>query len=228
MSHKRAVAQLGSALDWGSRGRRFKSRQPDHFLFVLGFMKDSQNKNELRKAFLKRRNDLSLNERVQQDKAINENLFSFLSNKDISALLIYVSFRTEVDTIEIIKKALSLNIKVATPRCKAGSKEMDFFEIKSLGDLESGAYGILEPSSRLTEPLFGNENSFCIVPGAAFDKGGMRIGYGAGYYDRYLQKFKGKTVGLAYECQLSDDLLPCDEYDVPLDYLITDQKCYKF
>ncbi len=222
------MAQLGSALDWGSRGRRFKSRQPDHTFDFKEYMTDKDDKGTLRAHYLRVRDDLSQEVRDIQDRQIADRLFAFLEERHVSSLLIYVSFRSEVNTLPIIEQALSQGIIVATPRCSSQAGIMNFFEIKTMSDLESGKYGILEPASYLVNEFVGDENSICVVPGAAFDMSGYRIGYGAGYYDRYLGHFRGKSIGLAFDCQVSGGVIPHEKYDKPLDFLITHECYYNF
>lgn len=189
-------------------------------------MSEINNKSEMRRSFLEARDELAPEVRETQDKQIAENLLAFLSEREVSSLLIYVSFRSEVDTLGIIERALAEGMRVAAPRCSSEAGVMHFYEIEKTTDLESGKFGILEPAKILCDEFTGDESSICVVPGAAFDRKGYRIGYGAGYYDRYLENFSGKTVGLAYDCQLSDIPLPHEKFDKALDFLITSERCY--
>ena len=94
----------------------------------------------------------------------------------------------------------------------------------SKGELARGSYGICEPTGE--RELFGDENTLCVVPAAVFSKDGYRIGYGKGYYDRFLADFKGISVGFSYDATLVDSL-PFDEYDARLDMIITEKGVYR-
>lgn len=99
---------------------------------------------------------------------------------------------------------------------------MSFHKISSLDDLSPGAFGIYGPSENA--PAAQPEemrNSVCIIPGLAFDSNGGRLGYGGGYYDRFLAGYTGVSIGLCREETFSADPLPRDEYDIPVDTVVT-------
>ena len=102
---------------------------------------------------------------------------------------------------------------------------MEFYSISSFDDLESGAYGIYEPKKECLK-ITADENTVCIVPGLAFDKSGFRIGFGKGYYDRFLSEFKGESVGLCYDECFSDILIK-DKFDMCVSAVITETCIYK-
>ena len=97
---------------------------------------------------------------------------------------------------------------------------MRFYIISSFDDLSAGAYGIFEPKEGCKEALFDSE-TLCIVPGLSFDKDGYRLGFGKGYYDRFLASFPGKTVGLCYEECVCEKTIR-DKFDKSVSALITD------
>ena len=105
--------------------------------------------------------------------------------KNADVILCYVSTPLEVDTHYFIKKALEDGKKVAVPKCRPENVSMDFYFINGFDDLEKGTFGVLEPIESKCE-IFQGENSICIVPGLCFDHSGYRLGYGKGYYDRFL------------------------------------------
>ncbi len=142
-------------------------------------------------------------------------------------IFVYYSVRTEVDTLKIISTALGEEKRVALPKCTDRDGNMEFYYIKNLKDsLTDGIFSLTEPDVSGCKRASHGENSLCIVPGVAFDKKGFRLGYGGGYYDRYLSNFKGRTVGLCYEECLCDEL-PRDTYDIKVDMIITDNKIYE-
>ena len=104
---------------------------------------------------------------------------------------------------------------------KKDTVSLDFREVTSLDELEVGAYGIKEPPAN--NPLFNNNtHSVCVVPALSYDANGMRIGYGKGYYDRFLSEFSGISVGIVFSCLMSQSI-PTDKYDVPVDVMITEE-----
>jgi 5-formyltetrahydrofolate cyclo-ligase len=146
----------------------------------------------------------------------------YLKNEIIFA---YVSKELEVDTIFIIKTALADKKTVAVPRCSYSSDkkdiEMEFYGISSFSELRPGAFGILEPIAEQSLRIRDFSEGVCIVPGLAVDLKGFRLGYGKGYYDRFLANFKGCTAGLCYSNCVAD-ALPKEDFDLPIDLLITD------
>ena len=146
--------------------------------------------------------------------------------KEAEVLLLYYSVGSEVSTDKILKQALNDKKRVAYPVCIDNSGYMEFYFIKTEDDLVEGMYKIKAPKQGSKK--FSNENnSVCIVPALAFDIKGNRLGYGKGYYDRFLEKFKGISVGICYDAMLADSI-PADPHDKKVSYLITDKKTYNF
>ncbi len=130
-------------------------------------------------------------------------------------ILIYVSTKYEVDTYKIIKWCLSNNKKVAVPKCV--NENIIFYYIKSLKDLKIGSFNILEP---ITTQLADFRNSICFVPGLSFSEEGYRLGYGGGFYDRFLSKYPNLKIGLCYKECLSNTFT-VEKHDIKVDYIIT-------
>ncbi|MDE6768031.1 MAG: 5-formyltetrahydrofolate cyclo-ligase, partial [Eubacterium sp.] len=97
---------------------------------------------------------------------------------------------------------------------------MKFYYINSLKDIKTGFFGVREPDTDICCEVADFNDSICIVPAIAYDKKGYRLGYGKGYYDRFLENFSFISVGLCYN-ELIMDVLPIGEYDIPVDYIIT-------
>ena len=128
----------------------------------------------------------------------------------------FVAIGSEPDTIYMIPEFMKQGKRVEVP--KVEGQEIEFYEIKSIKDCRPGAYGILEPAS-YQAPV--DEPGFILIPGLAFDREGNRLGYGGGFYDRYLQKHSGFTsAALAYEFQIADRI-PRQEHDQTVDYIVT-------
>lgn len=185
-------------------------------------MKDiKQFKMYMRLKYRTIRENMSKSYKLKMDKKILHNI-SFLNIfKNAKSVLTYVSKDIEVDTFDLIKKCLSKGKIVAAPVCKTETKQMGFYIINSVDDLEKGAFGLLEPKPDCEE-LTDTKNSVCIVPGFCFDNNGYRLGYGYGYYDRYLENFEGKTIGICYSNCIVNRLRT-GKYDKPVDYLVTDK-----
>ncbi len=181
----------------------------------------SVQKKLLREKYLGIRKALPEKDRARQDSAISQQLHGLAEYQEAPLLLAYVSYSTEVHTHGIIKQALDDGKRVAVPRCSE-NHQMHFYEIASFNDLKPGYKGILEPGAHLGIPLTagGMKGALCLVPGLAFDPKGFRIGYGGGFYDRFLAGFSGAKVALARPSQLTDELLPADQYDIHVDYIV--------
>lgn len=143
---------------------------------------------------------------------------------NIDTLFLYYAKDTEISTIEFIRYALEKGIKVALPKCSNRDGAMDFYIISDFDtQLVEGMFSIMEPDTEKCVKATDTVNSICIVPGLSFDKRGYRLGYGKGYYDRFLSKFKGKSIGLCYNACLCDEL-PFDKYDRKVDTIITEKE----
>ena len=171
------------------------------------------NKQILRNEYKKIRKNIGNKE--EQDNVIFNKVINLEEYKQSDLILIYVSLKDEVDTIKLIKHSLEIDKKVAVPKCIGDN--IVFYYINSLEDLEERYFGILEPK---TNEIVNNfNNSICIVPGLAFDKQNNRIGYGRGFYDRFLEKYNGIKIGLTYkECIC--DKIDEDENDIKMDKVI--------
>lgn len=177
-------------------------------------------KNALRKQYKEWRRSLPAAEKQRMDEAIADRLQAMPEYRDCRVLLIYVSTPIEVDTRALITRALEDGKTIAVPRCINNTREMDFYTIKSLADLESGSFGVDEPNPERAEKLTALESGLCIVPALAFDKLGYRLGYGKGYYDRFLCRFGGTVMGICYDACITD-ALPHGRFDRSAEAVIT-------
>ncbi|MEF9951250.1 MAG: 5-formyltetrahydrofolate cyclo-ligase [Clostridium sp.] len=177
-------------------------------------------KKEVRKKLLADRSSLTDQEVNTLSSLINSHIIGWDKYKECKALMTYYSFRNEVLTDEVINDSFKSNKTVVLPKSiKEGSVILPCI-IKSLSDLVEGNYGIMEPP---TDNLANKEDlDIIFVPGVGFDKKGFRIGYGAGYYDRFLKDYKGIKVGVCFEVQLTDNAYP-DSHDIAMDYIITEK-----
>lgn len=189
----------------------------------------AQRKKELRTHYLEVRKNLPAEERAAHDEQIRLQLEGFVPYQKAQLLLPYVSYSTEINTHHLIKDALAAGKRIAVPRCAAEHK-MFFYEIANFEDLVPGYKGILEPAAHLSTPLQPTEmkGAVCLVPGLAFDAKGFRIGYGGGFYDRFLANFNGAKIALARPSQLSAEPIPTDQYDIAVDYVVTPTEVLSF
>ncbi len=180
------------------------------------------NKSSLREHFRDIRNS------IENATESSDDIFSLLVSSDLyknaDTVLAYWSVGSEVSTRRIIDRALEDKKKVALPKCTDKNGNMVFYYISSLSDLSEGMYGIKEPLTDVIADDF-DESAVCIVPGLSFDKCGYRLGYGKGYYDRFLSRFCGISIGLCYDSCLSEEL-PTDGFDMKVNYIITNKKIY--
>lgn len=181
------------------------------------------DKSSLRSNYLSVRASLPAKNRASSDAAIRKSLSGFDIFCDARIVLTYVSFGPEVDTRALIAALFEEGRRVAVPLVNRKAHKMGFHEISSLDDLEPGTMGILEPANpghELTVPEL--VRTVCLVPGLVFDGDGHRVGYGGGYYDRFLWFYPGDKIGLARTTMLSSNPLPTDSLDVPVDYIATE------
>ena len=143
--------------------------------------------------------------------------------KKSNPILCYYPLDNEISTLPILEAALKCGKKTALPYCTDDNGNMEFYYINSLDDLRIGSYDIMEPDILNCEKVLDFSGSLCIVPAFSFDKKGFRLGYGKGYYDRFLKKFTFNSIGLCYNSFLSDSL-PADEHDIAVQYIATEDK----
>lgn len=182
------------------------------------------DKSSLRSNYLTARRRIDPATKAALDARILERLAGFDLYADAGLVLAYVSYGNEVDTRAVIESALASGKRVAVPRVLPHKHKMDFYEIDGMGDLEEGFKGILEPRRGVSSPLGTVDllGSVCLVPGLVFDADGHRIGYGGGYFDRFLQFYPGDKIALARSAQVSSNPLPAESCDVPVDFIVTD------
>lgn len=181
---------------------------------------------------LARRDAIPVEDREAYSGKIKERMLKLPCYRDAEAVFAYVSCRSEVNTIGLIRQALSDGKQVFAP--KVAGDEMEFWQIGSLSDLSKGYQGIPEPAETISYQEFRNSHpirrTLMWMPGTAFDRQHHRIGYGRGFYDRYLERFQRTsgedniltTAALAYSCQVLERI-PCEAHDHRPDYLLTEQ-----
>ena len=180
-------------------------------------------KDAIRKQVLGVRNKLS----EEEVSCLSERIFLKLKENsffnDSTNVMVYLDFKHEVKTDTIINYCLQNNKKVYVPICIPETHELCISRITSLDQLQTGHFGIREPFPGHIRLSDSSLLDLVLVPGVAFDASGNRIGFGAGYYDRFLKRLRPDAVkaALAYSFQVVEHV-PSDEYDIPADYIVTE------
>ncbi len=183
------------------------------------------NKIQVRKKFIEKRRNLGKKERQKFNLLIKQNFFNQAFMKKKLNFLLYHSMHDEVDTKQIIIELLEKNYTVSLPISKTNVEEIECRQITNLSrDVKPGAYGIMEPFEHL-QIVNNKKIDIVVIPGVAFDEYGNRLGFGKGYYDKFLAKnMHMLKVALSYEVQISRDKLPVDIHDIKMDYIITENR----
>ncbi len=184
------------------------------------------DKEELRRQALKKRDLLSISEIEEKSRRIFERVTELHEYKEAADILVYASMRSEVRTDEMILDALSLGKKVFCPKVTdKANGVMEFVRIHSLEELFEGYFGIREPVLDDKSEIYrdSSDKTFAIIPGVAYDRDKNRIGYGGGFYDRFLGKFSEiETVSVCFDCQITDNAIDKELYDVKPKRLISE------
>lgn len=179
------------------------------------------NKKSVRNHILEIRDNISKEDKVYLDGRLKNRVLSLDIIREAPVVFAYVSFKSEVDTHQIIESLISRGQRVAVPKIQDGV--MMFYEIHSMDDLESGTMGILEPIV-CEDEIVPQMHDVILVPGVVFDKRLYRIGYGGGFYDKYMAVHKNiKTVGLAYDIQIVDSIA-IEPWDRGVDIILTEKQ----
>ena len=195
----------------------------------MGAASVDSRKRELRAHFKGVRKDLGENGRAAIDTSIEANLCSLPEFEDAEVLLAYLDFGPEVRTRGIIQAAWDVGKTVALPWCVPGTHEMRWFKVASFDGLVKSSLGVEEPepNDETEQLLRTGQRMLTLVPGLTFDAAGYRLGYGGGFYDTFLAKFDGVSVGLCREAQFSDDLRAegiIDAHDLPAQLVVTEKR----
>lgn len=189
-------------------------------------------KKELRREVLVRRDAMSQQVCIEKSGMIADKVIRMPEFQKSNKILLYAPIRNEVETKEIREEAKCLKKEIFYPRVLG--KEMKFYRVGESTEFETSPYGICEPKPELAE-LFVPEKEdmiFVLVPGVVFDEAGSRIGYGGGYYDKYLQWLEEEIsvdnickVAIAYDCQLVEEgRIKKETHDVAMDFIVTETR----
>ena len=178
-------------------------------------------KGVLRDKIKRWRAELDPGIKAKLDRRITDRLIASRQYDACKTVLIYASTPIEVDTFAIIDHALASGRRVALPRCIKGTRDMAFHFIEDVSQLSPGSFGVLEPAESLPvcQP---DRNSLVVVPALALDSFGYRLGYGGGYYDRYLSRCGCESIGICYSENYRFRIYH-GRFDVPLKAVLTDK-----
>jgi len=189
-----------------------------------------EKKRKIRQEFLKKRNNLSRDEIKSKSEKIEKELFSLPEFQRAKTVMFYVSFRSEVETEKMTRNALKLKKKIVIP--VVHGEKIVVSEIKNLKkELTKGSFGIKEPKKEFRRRVNQKEIDLVVVPGVVFDKSGGRLGYGRGYYDRFLRSKSIRSrmsrsrqcalIGLAFDLQIARKI-PLVKRDMKVDKIVTE------
>ncbi len=183
-----------------------------------------KQKDEIRAVYSEKRKAMDAAEKQRRDEAICRAAVSLVSFRYAEYVLLYAATAGEIDITPIAAEAMARGKKIAFPRCDKETHTMQYHIVTSLDALSPDAYNISEPpaDAPIYDPKSDLGSAVCFVPGLVYDKAGYRLGYGKGFYDRYLSGFSGCTIGVVY----SDYILPTvprGRYDVSVDILLTEK-----
>lgn len=178
-----------------------------------------EKKAPLRRELLARRD--ALPGREERSRAIQRQVLALPEYRRARRLLLYLSQGSEVDTWPLLDRALAQGRAVYAPRCLDGQGNMAFYRVFSREDLAPGRFGLWEPLQERCPLLTEWEGALCLVPGIAFDREGFRLGYGKGYYDRFLGSRPVEAVGVCFEGLLLPRL-PRGPFDRQVARLVTE------
>ncbi|BCJ87183.1 5-formyltetrahydrofolate cyclo-ligase [Effusibacillus dendaii] len=195
------------------------------------------DKDGLRRQILHKRLSMSAAERADKQVRILKHLLTVPHLQQAETILLYLDFRGEVETEQIFRWGWNAGKTMAVPVSKPAERKIIPVRLNSFEELTAGPYGIREPDmhvqlaaghlNALPDALSVQELDVVIVPGVAFDRKGGRLGYGGGYYDRFLPQLRPNAlkIGIAYQLQMVEQL-PMETHDIPLDLIVTEKSVY--
>ncbi len=189
-----------------------------------------ETKAEIRKRILEVRKGLTDEEAATKSEAIVQKVVKTPEYKEADNILLYADYCREVMTRGIFEDALLHRKRIYFPKADKMTNTMEFYQIISLRQLERGYMDILEPREdmKMRYKFQPKEDTLAVLPGVAFDTSGYRLGYGKGFYDKFLANRRQiSTMALAFACQIIDEI-PRDTYDIKMDKIVTEEIIYSF
>jgi 5-formyltetrahydrofolate cyclo-ligase len=183
----------------------------------------------VRKNCLKKRAELKSEIRLSESSSIADRIRKILREHDFECpVFCFYPLEDEPDIRDLYQELLKNDRKLFFP--VSGKSELDFYEVRSLDDFREGTFGVMEPSIRTVKfDRSDFRQAICIVPGVCFDKNCNRIGFGKGYYDRFLSKFGSGMlkIGVCFRTCLSEELIPVFSHDIPMDIVVAGDSVFQ-
>lgn len=182
-------------------------------------------KNKIRSRYIEQRRSLDPQVKQSRDSRICSLFMSLVTYRYADTLLMYYPTRREIDVLPIVRRALQGGKQVAFPRCNVQNHTMEFYLVRELSDLrENGAFGTPEPKDHCARYMKNEADgkAVCVIPAIVYDTSGYRLGYGKGFYDRYLSDFRGVKVGMVYQDFIVPNV-PRGRFDLSVDVLVTEK-----
>ena len=178
------------------------------------------DKSNLRKSIRQQLETLEQNEYHTYSEQIKNRFFANKLVEKSTTIGLTISSFPEVDTEGIIRELWNRNKTVVVPKCSPKKRSMTFYKLESFDQLETVYMQLLEPNPLITEPVSSDDIDLLVVPGVVYSKPGYRVGYGGGYYDRFLSNYNGATISLAFDMQIKESI-EREEFDLPVDTILT-------
>lgn len=186
-------------------------------------MDEMTEKREIRKRIMALRNAMPAEAIAAKSGEIVRRLKELPEIRESSTLMVFLNFRSEVVTDGLIEWGWDTGKRIVVPLCRPENREMTPCRIDSFADLETGHYGIREPRADRLRFVPPEEIDTVLVPAVAFDRRGYRVGYGGGYYDRFLPKApQAARIGAVFACQIVPEV-PIDLYDAQAQRIVTEE-----
>jgi 5-formyltetrahydrofolate cyclo-ligase len=187
-------------------------------------MGEMADKGEIRKKILELRNAMLPEEIAAKSGEIARRLTKLREIRESSTLMVFLSFGSEVLTDELIVWGWEAGRRIVVPLCRPKGRVLTPCLLSGFDELEKGHYGIREPKTDRLRPVPQEEIDAVLIPAVAFDRCGHRVGYGGGYYDRFLPEVpRAARIGAAFACQIVMEIPP-DPHDVPVDRIVTEEE----
>lgn len=184
-----------------------------------------EEKKRLRTEILQRMYALSEEQYTTLSEKIADSLYKQREWIEAKTIGITLSMEREVNTYAIIEKAWEEGKAIVVPKCNRETRTMTFHQITGFEQLETVYMNLREPDPSMTEEVLAEEIDLLLVPGVAFTQKGERVGYGGGYYDRYLVNYKRKTLSLVFDFQIVSHI-PVEPFDKTVQKIITEKETF--
>lgn len=186
------------------------------------------DKKIIRREILVKRAKIRKDNHIMLTEVVMKNLKDTIYYKNAKTIMTFISFGSEIDTHEFIKSGIKEGKNIVVPVTFHENRVMKPSRVLDFGEFEPGYFNILTPKEEFIRYIDPSEIDLIIVPGAVFDRDGYRVGYGGGYYDRFLSKIDKSVpkIAIGFDLQIVEQV-PREEFDIPVDFIITEKEVIK-